>query len=58
MRKCARDSNIVSDSLAKKLLDKDHQYFWKEMKKMNNSRSTSLATNVDIATGNKDINNM
>jgi exonuclease III len=59
LRKCKQDQDrCVSDSLAKKLLSKDSKTFWKEIKKVNNSKIASVSTSVGGAVGKADICNM
>ena len=48
------ENNLRKDALAKKLADKSSNEFWKEVKNVNNSK-TSLPNVIDGAVGSKEI---
>ena len=58
LRKCKQDvSKLTADSLANKLLCKNDNVFWKEVKKMNQCNVPVVST-IDGVTGVNNINNM
>ena len=59
LRQCKRDKDRkTSDSLAKKFLLKDSKTFWKEIKKINNSKISAASTTVGGAVGKDQICDM
>jgi len=56
LRQCRVEKDrCVSDSLAEKLLKRDHGSFWKDVKAVSNSNIKIRATTIDGTTGEKDI---